>query len=166
MDAVLVLDGFEGLLEDVQSVGEAWKLQMVLSRLIEKLHSFAGAVVLLAHIDNPTGVSLQRELASKLFGVIKMVPPSHDIRARLWRRLLPVRIPLAADVNFEALGRRFELYPASIASAAVRAAAEAAMREPADLPRVVTQADLVTSGEEETRRMKGTHEEFMERLFV
>ena len=165
MDAVLVLDGFEGMLEDAQSVGDAWKLQMVLARLIEKLHSFAGAVILLAHLDNPTGLSLQRELASKLFSVMKMVIPPHESRAKLWRRLLPERIPLASDVDFVALGRKFELHPSNIAAAAVRAAAEAAMREPAE-SRVVGQSDLVTAGSEETKRMKGTHEEFMERLFV
>lgn len=164
MDAVLVLDGFEGVLEDVQSVGDAWKLQMVLARLIDKLQSFAGAVILLAHLDNPTGLSLQRELASKLFGVMKMVVPPHDARAKLWRRLLPERVPLASDVDFEALGRKFELHPSNIAAAAVRAAAEAAMRE--EDSRVVRQSDLVAAGHEESNRMKGTHEEFMERLFV
>ena len=43
--------------------------------------------------------------------------PSVDIRAGLWKCLLPVAAPLAADRNFVDLGRRFEWNAGSITSA-------------------------------------------------
>lgn len=47
----------------------------------------------------------------------------------LWQTLLPSNAPLATDLNFEILGRRFEFNAGSIRSAIDNAATEAAMRE-------------------------------------
>lgn len=38
------------------------KLNVILSRIVEILHSFHGCVVLLCHIENPQNITLQRYL--------------------------------------------------------------------------------------------------------
>lgn len=57
-----------------------------------------------------------------------MTMPPADIRGQLWRSLLPRGAPLAADLDFTALGRRFELFPVSIQAAIAYACAEVAGR--------------------------------------
>lgn len=54
--------------------------------------------------------------------------PPYDIRASLWRSLLPKAAPLSADLDFAALGRRFELFPVSIEAAIAFACSEVASR--------------------------------------
>jgi SpoVK/Ycf46/Vps4 family AAA+-type ATPase len=194
VDGLVVLDGFENVLEEASATSDSWKLHLVLSRLIDKLESFPGAVVLLCHVDNPTNVTLQRELASKLFGILRFTTPPHEVRARLWKCLLPAKAPLAKDVDFDSLGRKFELQPSAIASACVRAAAEAAMKtqpaaddghkprvpkrsrdedvdekkycETRDTWRSVSQTDLMQAGEAEVKKQKGCYEELLEGLFI
>lgn len=57
-----------------------------------------------------------------------MTMPPYDIRASLWRSLLPKAAPLASDLDFTALGRRFELFPVSIQAAIAYACSEVAAR--------------------------------------
>lgn len=57
-----------------------------------------------------------------------MTMPPYDIRASLWRNLLPKAAPLSADLDFVALGRRFELFPVSIEAAIAYACSEVAFR--------------------------------------
>ena len=59
---------------------------------------------------------------------MRVVLPQADIRTQLWKALLPVNAPVATDIDFNTLGRKFELYPGSIESAIAHAAAEAASR--------------------------------------
>ena len=49
-------------------------------------------------------------------------------RAQLWRAFIPKQAPLAKDVDWEALGKGYELAGGSIKQAVVRAATQAALR--------------------------------------
>jgi hypothetical protein len=55
--------------------------------------------------------------------------PAPELRSQLWKKLIPVNAPLAADVDFYILGRKFELFPGSIESAIAHAAAQVASRK-------------------------------------
>ena len=87
-------------------------------------------------MDSPQNVTLQRDFASKLFCFLRMGCPSAELRAKLWRRLLPPLAPVAQDVGFTELGRRFDLNAGGIRNAVARAAAEAEFnsRKPDETP--------------------------------
>jgi hypothetical protein len=53
----------------------------------------------------------------------------HELRSQLWKKLIPANAPLAADVDFYNLGRKFELFPGSIESAIAHASAQVASRK-------------------------------------
>jgi hypothetical protein len=47
---------------------------------------------------------------------------------KIWRKLIPEKAPIASDVNFEELGRRFELTGGEIKNAVLNAVQECAYR--------------------------------------
>lgn len=57
-----------------------------------------------------------------------MSMPTPEIRSLLWKNLLPNAAPLSDNIDFLALGRKFELFPLSIQSAISSACAEVATR--------------------------------------
>ena len=63
MDSIIVIDGFEHILEDSGESGanNTNKLHILLSRIMDILYDgFQGCVFLLAHIENPQNITLQR----------------------------------------------------------------------------------------------------------
>ena len=54
-------------------------------------------------------------------------------RAKLWRAAIPEQAPVASDVDWEALGKGYQLAGGSIKQAVVRAATQAALRIEVDL---------------------------------
>jgi hypothetical protein len=123
---------------------------------------------------------LQRDFASQLYNFIRFVIPPSDVRGKLWRRLIPSRAPLATDINFVELGRKFELNAGSIANAIARATAEAAMRlstvvssssvvvssSSSDNEPKVSQKDLVAAGEAETAKLRHGNFDLVSKLFT
>ncbi len=117
---------------------------------MEILYEFRGVVFLLANMDNPQNIILQRytltlnsffdcvwllvaiycrDFSSRLFAFLRLTMPTADLRGKLWRALLPPAAPLAGDLDFTSLGKRFELYPGDIQAAVAFAAAEVANRQ-------------------------------------
>lgn len=164
-DAIIVLDGFEHIMEDSSGNGGS-KLQLLLSRLLGILHSFPGCVVLIANMDSPQNITLQRDFAAQLFSFLRFIIPCHEVRCKLWQHLLPPLAPLGADINFNELGRKFELTPGSIASAIARAAAEAAMRDNNSTSGCkINQKDLMLAGDAEVSKLRHGNFELISRLF-
>lgn len=62
MDAMIIVDGFEHVLDDgaAEGGGSSSKLQVVLSRVMDILHAFQGCVCMLCHMENPQNIMLQR----------------------------------------------------------------------------------------------------------
>lgn len=114
MDAMIIVDGFEHILDDGTEGGGGAnaKLQIMLSRVMDILHAFHGCVCLLCHIENPQNMMLQRyahhrlsssccdvelpqrfllyrEFATRLFTFLRFPIPGHEIRTSLWQALLP-----------------------------------------------------------------------------
>jgi hypothetical protein len=90
-----------------------------------------------------------REFATRLFSFLRFTIAGHEIRTALWQALLPPGAVAIADIataesssngaakkieklNFEQLGRKFELNAGSIRAAIASAVSEAAMRPGAD----------------------------------
>ena len=70
-------------------------------------------------------------------------------------------MPLATDIKFDTLGKRFEVNAGSIRAAIANAASEAATRE----RKVVGMSDLLTAGEQEINKLKGGNFEMISKLF-
>jgi len=186
-DAVVAIDAFEHLLDQGEEGGRGWKLNMLLSRLLEVFSSFPGLIVFVCHVDNPQNLILQKEFASKIFSFVRFNMPTHDVRSAIWKELTPPSAPLAGDINYVELGRRFDLYPGSISKAMSRACAVAVARIQAaaradELPQGdrntdnhdkvgsevtgLSQKDLMKAGDEEVAKLKGDHMNIMNKMFL
>ena len=165
-DSLVAIDGFEHILDDhsSESAGGGWKIQLLLSRILEVLFHFPGCVLLICNIDSPQNINMHRDFATKLFCSMKFTVPPSDVRAKLWKLLLPPYAPLSTDVNVTDLGRRFELYPGSIRSTIARACAEASTRTGGN--QEIRQKDLLLAGEAEVAMLRGGNYELMQKLFT
>jgi SpoVK/Ycf46/Vps4 family AAA+-type ATPase len=60
LDAIIVIDGFEQILETNTGESGSSTLHLLLSRLMDILYTFPGCIFLLAHIENPQNMELKR----------------------------------------------------------------------------------------------------------
>lgn len=61
IDAIIVIDGFEHVLDDPSAgPGNDSKVHLLLSRIMDILYEFEGCVFLIAHLENPQNITLQR----------------------------------------------------------------------------------------------------------
>ena len=104
---------------------------------------------------------LAPQLTRRLRFSMPIGAPDAKLRAAVWRRALPSSVPLDADVDLNALGRRHELLPASIGRAVLDGAARAAARGGN-----VTHGDLDAAAAREAKRLRGDHADALDRLFV
>eukprot|EP00981_Chlorochromonas_danica_P002344 scaffold453_cov187-Ochromonas_danica.AAC.14 len=160
--SITLLAGLQGSEESAYG-GEGNKLLLTLSRIMEILYDFRGPVFLLANIDNPQNITLQRDFSSRLFAFLRLTLPSSELRGKLWRSLIPAGAPLGKDLDFTSLGKRFDLFPGGIQSAIAYAAAEVASRE---VNKTICQKDLLAAGEYEVAKCKGDHAEMIAKLFA
>ena len=93
------------------------------NHLLQRIEAFGGVAILTTNMDASLDPALRRRLAAK----IDFWPPDEHERARLWRRILEGRAPLARDVDAARLAQRFTaLTGGTIRNAAVAAAFRAA----------------------------------------
>ena len=105
--------------------------------LLQRIERFEGLCILTTNLETQIDPAFKRRLAFR----ITFEAPGEDERLRLWRRLVPARAPLAADVDFARLARDHELTGGNIKNALLRAAFLAAPRDGrltmADLQRAI-----------------------------
>lgn len=132
---VLVLEGAEILFTEAAGVTNASFLLFHVER--------AGGVVILCSTMGADAVP-----AHRLKFQVPFPQPNAELRGKLWRRLLPAKAPLCADVDFDRLGKDFELDGAAVRSAILRAAAVAALRTDGD-GKAISMVDLRQAAQEE-----------------
>lgn len=88
--------------------------------LLQRLETFTGICILTSNHESNIDPAFQRRFSLHL----RFDLPEPDERARLWRAVLTTgtAVPLAANLNFESLARRYELSGGAIRNAALRAA--------------------------------------------
>lgn len=111
--------------------------------LLQRIEEHDGPVVLATNLAK----NIDQAFARRLTYVIEFPRPNAAERARLWRRMLAPPVPVAADVDCEALALAFELTGGDIRKAALEAAYLAAGEGGA-----VRMAHLVAGGLRESRR--------------
>ena len=86
--------------------------------LLQRLESFTGICLLTSNHESSMDPASQRRLALH----VRFDLPDEEERMHLWRAMLPVAAPVAGDVDFQALGRRYAMSGGYIRNAALRAA--------------------------------------------
>ncbi len=113
--------------------------------LLERLEEFEGILIATTNLVDNLDPAFSRRLDLK----IELPRPGVEARRRLWRVLIPRRLPLAADVNVDSLAEKYPFTGGQIALVIRNAAGSAAAR-PANKRRV-TMSDLVRFAESERR---------------
>jgi hypothetical protein len=85
--------------------------------LLQRIEQFEGIVILATNVSRNLDAAFLRRIPF----VIDFPLPGPAARARLWRKAIPERAPLASGIDFAALGARFEMSGGDIRSAALEA---------------------------------------------
>merc|ERR1712029_629636 len=83
--------------------------------------------------------------------VLEFKMPNAEERERIWKITLPAQCPVAKDVDFGELARRYEMAGGSVKNALLRAATAAALRDGGE--HKLTMADLLAACDAEVSKM-------------
>jgi len=126
---VLVIDEADALFAARVSGSQdgSYYINSHINTLLREMESFSGVLILTSNRALEMDQAFERRIRWKLAFPL----PDRAIREKLWRQLIPPRVPLASDVDFGALAAEFDFAGGSIRSAILKAAfSAAASREP------------------------------------
>ena len=117
----------------------------VINVLLQELERFSGVVIFATNLAANFDPAFERRIRTHV--LFEM--PGEAERAQIWRvQLHPARTPLAADVDFEALARRYEVSGGDIRNAVLKAALTAAAEPGPDSAKRIHQRHFEASIEE------------------
>jgi SpoVK/Ycf46/Vps4 family AAA+-type ATPase len=117
----------------------------VVSVLLQELERYNGVVIFATNLAANFDPAFERRIRTHI--LFEM--PGETERAQIWRvQLHPARTPLAADVDFESLARRYEVNGGDIRNAVLKAALAAAAEHGPDSGKRIHQHHFETSIEE------------------
>ena len=145
---VVLFDEADALLGDRATAERRWEISQT-NVLLQEIERFKGVVILTTNRDQSLDPALERRLLAR----IEFTMPGVEERAALWRKHLPPRAPLAADVDLAAVAREYPLSGSFIRTAAFMASVRASRRP--ETERHLTQADLAGAAAEQATRSKG-----------
>ena len=126
-DAVLLLDEADAVLSSRVDGGHyndrAYNRQV--SILLTELEAYEGLIILTTN----RMVVLDEGLARRVSATFQFPVPGPAERFRIWKSLLPGRMPLAEDVDLSALAHRYPLAGGHIKNAILSAVRRAALRD-------------------------------------
>ena len=113
----------------------------VVSVLLQELEWYNGVVIFATNLAANFDPAFERRIRTHV--LFEMPGPAE--REQIWRvQLHPTRTPLAADVDFRELARRYEVSGGDIRNAVLKAALSAAARPGPDSAKRIHQRDLVS----------------------
>ena len=118
--AVILFDEADSLFAkrtDVKSSNDRYS-NLEVNYLLQRLESHDGIVILTTNAATAIDPAFLRRIRYR----VEFPEPDENERKGLWRSMVPVQTPLASDVDFAALGRKFRLTGGHIKNAVVRAA--------------------------------------------
>lgn len=113
--------------------------------LLKHLEEFPGVVILSSNLSKVMDKALDRRIDI----AVEFEMPNAQLRERIFRKLVPKKAPLADDIDFAELARKFELSGGSILNV-VRQAMRMAAR--AKRNRRITMAHFVKAAEREAQK--------------
>ena len=124
---------------DVKSVQDKYA-NMEVNVLLQLMERHDGLVVLTTNLKKGIDKAFERRLSFK----INFPFPEAEDRERIWKHLIPDKAPVASNLDFNLLGRSYELSGGSIKNALLRGAYRAAAAT-----RSITMEDLNESAKRE-----------------
>lgn len=95
---------------------------MEVNTLLQLMERYDGLVILTTNLKTSLDNAFERRLSFK----VNFPFPEAELRAHLWRQMLPRTAPTDGELDFDLLGRSYELSGGSIKNAVLRAAYRAA----------------------------------------
>jgi len=138
--AVLFFDEADAFFYDRSTAQRNWEVSQV-NVLLRELERFEGLCILATNRRDSFDPAFERRLTLR----VEFRAPTAEMAGRIWRKLLPPALPLAADVNVAALGQ-LGLTGGQIKNAVLNAA----RRTLAAGAACVSMKDLVLAAETET----------------
>ncbi len=118
--AVLFFDEADSLFAkrtDVKSSNNRYA-NLEVNYLLQRMETFDGVTLLATNLEQGMDEAFKRRVRFS----ITFEVPEHNERRRLWRSMFPPQVPLAADIDWDTLAKRFEMAGGYIKKAALRAA--------------------------------------------
>ncbi len=95
---------------------------MATNMLLQEIENFEGIVILTTNLDKNMDDAFKRRIGFR----IHFPFPESEMRARIWRSLVPASCPVEPDTDWDLVGERYELSGGHIKNAVLRAAYQAA----------------------------------------
>jgi SpoVK/Ycf46/Vps4 family AAA+-type ATPase len=137
-NAVLFFDECEQLFGD-RMFGNA-----LMTMLLTELERFEGVAILATNAPQVLDPAMDRRILVK----VRFPEPDRDARREIWAKHLPSTVPVAADLDLEALADRYELAGGYIKNAVLMAVAEAVHRQSQE----ITQEHLENAARQQLAR--------------
>ena len=118
----------------------------LMTLLLTELERFEGVAILATNLPEALDEAFDRRILVK----VHFAEPDRAARAEIWRKHLPKQLPLAADVDLQALADRFEMTGGYIKNAVLMVVASAV--HDGQEPRVVTMAALEQAARDQMLR--------------
>jgi SpoVK/Ycf46/Vps4 family AAA+-type ATPase len=144
--AVLFFDEADSLFAkrtDVKSSNDRYA-NLEVNYLLQRMETFDGVTLLATNLEQGLDDAFKRRVR---FSILFELPEEAE-RKKLWISMFPPKVPLAPNIDWDLMARRFEMAGGYIKKAALRAALIAA-----EARRPITTADLVEAARQEYREM-------------
>jgi SpoVK/Ycf46/Vps4 family AAA+-type ATPase len=90
--------------------------------LLQRVEGYEGAVILASNLSK----NIDEAFLRRLHFNIEFPFPNEDLRLAIWQQIFPSQAPVASEVDFEFLGRKFKITGGNIKNVALAAAFRAA----------------------------------------
>ena len=144
--AILFFDEADSLFAkrtNVQSSNDRYA-NLEVNYLLQRMETYDGVTLLATNLEQGIDEAFKRRVRF----TVQFELPEEAERTRLWRSMFPAVVPLAPDIDWDLLGKRFEMAGGYIKKAALRAALMAA-----ETQRPITTTDLLDAARHEYREM-------------
>jgi AAA+ superfamily predicted ATPase len=119
--AVLLFDEADALFgkrtSNVQTATDRYA-NMETNYLLQRVERFSGIAILTTNLITSIDPAFQRRIAVH----VRFEMPDEEVRAELWKRLLPPTAPISGSIDFRGLGRTYKFSGGFIRNAVLRAA--------------------------------------------
>jgi SpoVK/Ycf46/Vps4 family AAA+-type ATPase len=115
-DAVICFDEADSLLYSRQRMEHERDIAFV-NVMLQEIERFEGVLCLTTNFDTLLDPALERRVSLK----VRFTPPNETIRSGIWRSLIPSKVTISPDVDFEELGRKFAMSGGYIKNAVMNA---------------------------------------------
>ena len=144
--AVLFFDEADSLFAkrtEVKSSNDRYA-NLEVNYLLQRMETYDGVTLLATNLEQGLDEAFKRRVRFS----VQFELPEEEERRLLWRSMFPPKVPLAPDIDWDLISKRFEMAGGYIKKAALRAALIAAEGH-----RAITTADLLEAARLEYREM-------------